>query len=138
MNKLYLSCLLLSACTSNIELDSVDYETLFNDGNSKVWTINKVVYNDAIISPIRTIDKDLLTFYNDGTCQQIPMKEIGRTHPKKASYYLNSRGKDILIIFEKFTAEYNLVYLTEDSILLEPTPDSETQFTMQLVPFQKL
>ena len=129
---------LFSSCTSSIKLDSVDYETLFNDGNSKVWLINKVVYNDAVISPLKTKDKDILTFFEDGTCQQISLKEIGRMPPETALYYLNSRGRDILLIFDNYTAEYDLDYITEDSLLLVPTKDSEVQATLQLTPFKKL
>jgi len=135
---LAITIIVLVSCTSGIPLKSVDYETLFTDGNSKVWLINKVVFNGAIISPINNADKDVLIFYANGHANQIATKEIGRIVPLKAHFHLNSRGRLLQLEFKDFYSEYKLPYITEDSILLQPTSDSETKFSMQLIPFAEL
>ena len=126
------------SCTSGISLDSVDYETLFNDDNTKVWLVNKVYLKNAVISPSKNYEKNLMIFYKGGDCEFIPMKDITRKSPQRAKYFLNSRMKKISIKFEEYTMMFTLPYLTEDSILMEPIKESDYEFGLQLIPFQRL
>jgi len=119
-------------------MKSVDYSTLFNDGNSKVWLVNKVVMGNAVVSPFKNYDKDLMIFHKGGRCDFIAMKDITRKSPQKADYFLNSRKHKISIEFAEFEMEFHLAYITEDSILMNPTHDSEYPYSIQLIPFQEL
>lgn len=126
------------SCTAGVNLHSVDYETLFNDDNTKVWLVNKVYLKNAVISPSKNSDKNLMIFYKGGDCDFIPMKDITRKSPQRAKYYLNSRKKKISIEFDDYTMDYTLPYLTEDSILMKPTVESDYEYGIQLIPFQRL
>ena len=126
------------SCTAGVSLNSVDYETLFNDDNTKVWLVNKVYLKNAVISPSKNYEKNLMIFYKGGDCDFIPMKDITRKPPQRAKYILNSRKKKISIEFQDYSMDFSLAYLTEDSIMMKPTTDSVYEYGIQLIPFQRL
>ena len=130
--------LLFSSCTSNVELIPVNYSSLFNDENSKVWIVNKVVYDSAVISPVDNIDKSLMIFYYNNHCDFIALKNLGRKPAIKGFYNLNSRTKHLDIQFDEELWDFTLAYIYEDSILLQPTEKSKFQFSIQLKPFPEL
>ncbi len=119
-------------------MNSVDYSTLFNDGNSKAWLVNKVIYDNSIISPLENYEKNVMIFYSSRRCDLIAMKNIAREAPQKANYYLNSRMHKLTIEFSDFEMDFHLSYITEDSILMTPTHDSDYVYSIQLIPFPEL
>lgn len=141
MNKsslLIIACI-LSACTTGVSLESVDYNYLFNDNNSKVWLVNKVLVDNAVVSPANTADKDIMVFHTSLYVDYIPLKDLTRKPPAKGDYRLNSKEKTLNIEFSNGDNwMFNLVYLTEDSILMEPAKGSDFKMSIQLKPFPEL
>lgn len=131
--------LLISSCTAGVNLESVDYDHLFNDSNSKVWLVNKVMVENAVISPSNDQDKDVMIFYNSWNLDYLAMKDITRKAPRKADYFLDSDARTMRIEFaDKQVWDLDLIYLTEDSILLEPRDGSDIKMAIQLKPFPEL
>ncbi|MDX2361319.1 MAG: hypothetical protein QNK23_10965 [Crocinitomicaceae bacterium] len=131
--------IILTACTSGVHLESVNYNDLFHDGNSKVWLVNKVMVNNAVISSVKNSDKHVLIFHENNACEYIAMKDITRKSPERGYFILNSELRTVYIEFEDdHRWEFTIAYIEEDSILLEPTSTSDANFTIQLTPFPEL
>ena len=131
--------LLISSCTTGIELESVDYTTLFTDSNSKVWIVNKMLIEDANIASLKNEGKDLLIFHNNGNCDFISMKDLTRKPAQKGVFTLDSKRRIMTIDFEdKKQWSFTIPYLTEDSVLLNATKKSDIPFSIQLKPFPEL
>ena len=133
-----LSSIILSSCTAGISFKNVDYDNLFHDDNSKVWLINKVIFNGAVISSNSHLDKDVIIFHENGICDLIPFRNLGVDSPRKGQFYVDSEAKLIKIDFPKESCIYKLAYAFEDSICLKPLKASDCQMGLQLKPFMEL
>ncbi len=131
---------LLASCTLGTSMESVNYDHLFHDSNSKVWVVNKLMVDNAVISPNALYDKHLIIFYRNRNCDYIPFRDLTREAPRKGDFFVDSDKRTLDIKFYDNREEWKLdfVYLTEDSILLSPRKDSDIQMSMQLKPFQEL
>ena len=136
MRKLiYTIPLIAFSCSTGITLDSVDYGSLFDDSNSKVWLVSKQIVDNADISPIQTYDKDIMVFHKSGVVDYIALKDITRKKPRKGQYVLDSQNRTMKIEFENGKIwDLDLSYITEDSILMEPTKKSDLNIAVQLKP----
>lgn len=131
--------LVFSACTTGIELESVDYTTLFTDSNSKVWIVNKMLLQDANIAPIINEGKDILVFHQNGHCDLIPMKDLTRKPVRKGVFIIDSKKRLMAIDFDdKKQWRFEIPYITEDSVLLNATKKSEIPYSIQIKPFPEL
>ena len=127
--------LIAFSCSTGITLDSVDYGSLFDDSNSKVWLVSKQIVDNADISPIQTYDKEIMVFHNSGVVDCIALKDITRKEPRKGQYVLESQSRTMKIEFENGKIwDIHLSYITEDSILMEPTKNSDINIAVQLKP----
>ena len=123
------------SCSTGISLDSVDYGSLFDDSNSKVWLVNKHMVDNANITPVNFYDKEIMIFHKSGVVDCIALKEITRKKPRKGQYVLDSRNRTMKIEFEDDQIwDLDLSYITEDSILMEPTKNSDINIAVQLKP----
>ena len=140
MNRLYIISIvvLFSSCTSGIDFKNVNYNNLFHDDNSKVWIVNKVVYEGAVISSNSYLDKDVFVFHKNGVCDFVSFKNLGSGKSKKGKFVIDSKHKKMRIEFKDESWIYNLYYLYEDSISLKPTEKSDSQLGLQLKPFMEL
>lgn len=137
--KLIFISMFLSACTTGVDLQSVDYTSLFTDSNSKVWIINKVIIQDANISPVKNENKDIIIFHHNGHCDLIPMKELTRKPVRKGSFILDSKKRELTIDFQDNKSwGFDIPYITEDSVLLNAKENSKTPFSIQIKPFPEL
>ena len=131
--------LVVSSCTAGITMDSVDYDHLFNDSNSKVWIVNKVLVDNAVVSPKDAYNKDVMIFYDSWNLDYLALKDITRKPPRKGEYFLDSDARTMRIEFsDEQVWDLDLVYLTEDSILLEPRKGSDIKMAIQLKPLPEL
>tara|TARA_B110000285_G_C15092714_1_gene600071 strand:+ start:657 stop:1082 length:426 start_codon:yes stop_codon:yes gene_type:complete len=130
--------LLISSCTTGIDFSNVDYSNLFHDDNSKVWVVNKVTFDGAVISSNSRLDKDIIIFHQNGVCDFIPLKNLGTGKSKKGKFNIDSQAKEVRIDFPKESWLYTMYYIFEDSISLKPTKESASQLGMQLKPFMEL
>jgi len=126
----------LSACSPNVEMKSVQYDYLLNDGNSKVWMIEQMIVNKSNIAPTRNVDKELIIFYENGRFNYVPMKQLGDRTGKTGDYFLDSDDRLLKLYFPKSTWEFSLKEIEEDSIYLVPTAVSDVDFSIQLVPIR--
>lgn len=131
--------ILLVSCTTGVQLESVDYTSLFTDGNSKVWIINKMIVGEADIAPIKDEGKDLLIFYQNGNCDLIPMKDLTRKPARKGMFTLDSKKRLLRIDFaDKNSWNFDIPHIAEDSVLLNAKENSKTPFSIQIKPFPEL
>lgn len=126
--------LLLSACTAGFDLQSVKYDALFNDSNSKVWLMNKHWVNGVNISPYNFPDKNMVIFYNSGKVYIVPVKGLGTKLPIKGTYYVDSDEKLLEMTFKKEKWVMKMDYITEDSVMLVHTPKSDIEQDFQIIP----
>ena len=131
----------LFSCTTGVTLRPVRYSALFNDYNSKVWIINKMIIDGVVVSPSETYDKHIMVFhYNQQHLDYIALRDITRKPPRKGYYFVDSDKKKLTIEFNDNDENwiFDLVYLTEDSILMQSTTKSDFDATIQLKPFPEL
>ncbi|MFT5861103.1 MAG: hypothetical protein ACI865_003222 [Flavobacteriaceae bacterium] len=126
--------IIISSCSSGVDFRPVKFDNLLNDGNSKVWMINKMIVNKANVTSSADYKKELLIFYVNGSVQYLPMQDLGRQHGQVGSYILHSEEKKITFYFEETTWSFDLIEIEEDSVYMTPTPSSEVQFSIQIVP----
>lgn len=130
----------LMACTTGVSMRPVRYTELFNDYNSKVWIINKMMVDGAVVSPSDTYDKHIFVFHYNQKVDYIALRDITRKPPRKGNFYVDSDKKIMSIEFddndENWT--FDLIYLTEDSILMQPTAKSDLDASIQLKPLPEL
>jgi len=140
MNKsLIILALIVSSCTTGIELESVDYTTLFTDSNSKVWIINKMLLENANIAPVKNEEKEVIIFHHNGHCDLISMKDLTRKPVRKGVFTLDSKKRLFTIDFyDKKSWIFTIPYITEDSVLLNVEKSSDIPFSIQLKPFPEL
>lgn len=130
--------LLLSACTSNYPLKSVDYNDLISCGNSKVWVMNKMTVNNVNVAPHDLGNKDVLIFHVSGVVDYLPLKAIGERDPRKGRYYLDSDKRTLSITFDHETWLFKLSVLEEDKIVMKPNKKGSAPFTAELIPLPEL
>ena len=137
----YIQILILitfSSCTAGIDFNNVDYRNLFHDDNSKVWVVNKVIFEGAVISSNTHLDKDIIIFHKSGVCDFIPFKNLGTGQSKKGVFNVDSKAQELRIDFSKESWIYKMHYIFEDSISLKPAKESDSQLGLQLKPFMEL
>jgi hypothetical protein len=141
MRKLFIFCLLVS-CTSGIDTSKVSYDMLLNDGNSKVWIIEKEIVNTVNIAPYLIEEKQLMIFYNDGTFSFGPMKSLGRNTYDKGDYWLDSDDSTLSFEFDPIDMEFHWdCHVAEayvDSIFLVPSEGALNEFSWKLIPLPKI
>lgn len=126
------------SCTSGIKLKPVSLGPLFHDSNSKVWMIDKVITNNKNFAPLINLEKDVLVFYETGKCMFQPMRTLGDFVGKKGEYSVYTEDSTITLNFPKEQWNFKISKLTEDTVVLDPTKDSDLQYQMVLVPFPEL
>lgn len=130
---------LLTSCVESINLNSVDYDSLFNDANSKVWMVDQVLQDGENVAATINLQKDLIIFHRSHVVNIVPLADIYKSSPKRGSYYLDSDERTMSMEFlDKSTWNFELGYLTEDSVLLVPKEDSHLQFSLKIKPFPEL
>lgn len=126
------------SCSTGVKLKPVSLGPLFHDSNSKVWMIDKVISNNKNFAPLINLEKDVLVFYETGKCMFQPMRTLGDFVGKKGEYSVYTEERTITLNFQKEIWDFKISKLTEDTVILEPTSDSDLQYKMVLVPFPEL
>ena len=126
---------LLYGCTMGVPLKKVDYNSLLNDGNSKVWIISKQIVGGMNIVNGGIRNYDLMIFHESGSVDIVPMKSLGTSSGKHGFYYLDSQNQTIEFIFnDQEEWIMKLTYLTEDSLYMKSMKGSDVQFDLQIKP----
>ncbi|MGB0915491.1 MAG: hypothetical protein ACPGVI_05425 [Crocinitomicaceae bacterium] len=129
----------LTSCVESFNLNSVDYDSLFNDANSKVWMVDEVIQDGENVAPTIDLHKDLMVFHRSSIVDIIPLADILKSTPKKGDYYLDSDKKTMTMEFQDESIwSFDLGYITEDSVLFVPKADSQLQFSLKIKPFPEL
>jgi hypothetical protein len=129
--------LLFSSCTTGVSLIENDFSSLLHDGNSKVWMIKELESNGSDFAKKGEI-RDLLIFYENGTCILQSTGEIATQTGQKANYKANFAQKTLSITFPKEKWDFIVEIKSEDEILLKPIQGSKTNFSLTLVPLPEL
>ncbi|MES2799611.1 MAG: hypothetical protein V4638_06315 [Bacteroidota bacterium] len=135
---LSLGLLLLTSCIDNNEFHAVNYESLFNDGNSKVWMLNKVMVGDKNFAPKLPNDKDIVIFYNSGKCYFQALKKLGTQAGKKGEYSVYSSDKKITLYFQNEKWDFKIVSMEENKVILAPTKESDLSYKLEIIPLPEL
>ena len=129
---------LLASCSTGVELKPVDLGTLFHDGNSKVWLVDKVIIDRQNFAPKQAADKDAFIFYASSKCSFQPLKTIGDFSSKNGEFSIYSDEKLLTIYFKKEVWEFKLASLSDNKIVLKPTKSSDLKYTLVLIPLPEL
>ena len=130
--------LFVSACSSGVTLKPVDLGTLFHDGNSKVWLVDKVVIDRQNFAPKQAADKDVFIFYASSKCSFQPLKTIGDFSSKNGEFSIYSDEKILTVYFKKETWVFKLASIKDNKIVLKPTKKSDLKYTLVLIPLPEL
>jgi hypothetical protein len=131
--------LLASACSTGVELKGVNYGSLFHDGNSKVWMIDRVLIGKKDFSPPERRNKDIIIFFENGKCQFQPINTLGDIQGRKGEYSVFSNEKIITLYFDKAEKwEFELASIKDNEIVLKPTNNSDLKYKLILIPLPEL
>ena len=130
--------LVLTGCTTGVKLKAVNLGPLFQDSNSKVWMVDKVVADKKNYAPRINSEKDVIVFYETGKCMYQPMKTLGDFPGKRGEYSLFSEDKTLSLYYPNERWDFKIEAISEDTIVLEPLKTSDLKYTMVLVPFPEL
>ena len=128
----------LTSCLSDIDMKSIKYDYLINDGNSKVWMIEQMIIDKTDISARQTDQKELLIFYQSGRFQYIPVKHLGHKRGQVGNYFLDSEEKELKMYFKDDIWQFKMDEISEDSVYLIPMKESDANFSLQLVPLKEI
>ena len=129
--------ILFSSCTTGVSLIENDFSSLLHDGNSKVWMIKELNSNGSDFAKKGDI-RDLLIFYENGTCILQSTAEIATQTGQKATFKANFAQKSLSISFPKEKWDFVVEIKSDNDIHLKPVKGSKTNFSMTLVPLPEL
>ena len=116
----------------------VKYYNLFHDDNSKVWMINKMIVNKKNLTSPDDVNKEVLIFYVDGTVQYVPLKDLGTDQGNVGNYILQSDDKSLAIYFKESVWDFKLKKITEDTIYMASSKESDRNLSLEIVPLPKI
>jgi len=128
---------LLNGCTAGVKMVENDYSSLLHDGNSKVWMIRDITSNGSDFAKKGEI-RDLMIFFFNGQCVLQSTHEMGSQTGQKAEFKVDYKAKKLSIMFPNEKWDFLVDIKSEDEILLNPFPGSQTNFSMTLVPLPLL
>ena len=126
-----------SSCTTGISLIENDFSSLLHDGNSKVWMIKELISNGSDIAKKGEI-RDLLIFYEDGTCILQSTAEIANQKGQRASYKANFAQKTLYISFPKEKWDFIVEIKSDNEIHLKPIQGAKSNFSLTIIPLPEL
>jgi hypothetical protein len=126
-----------SSCTTGVSLIENDFSSLLHDGNSKVWMIKELNSNGTDFAKKGDI-RDLLIFYENGTCILQSTAEIANQTGQRASFKANFAQKTLSITFPKEKWDFKVEIKADNEIHLKPIQGTKTNFSMTLVPLPEL
>jgi hypothetical protein len=126
-----------SSCTTGVSLIENDFSSLLHDGNSKVWMIKELNSNGSDFAKKGEI-RDLLIFYENGTCILQSTAEIANQTGQRASFKANFAQKTLSITFPKEKWDFKVEIKADNEIHLKPIQGTKTNFSMTLVPLPEL
>jgi hypothetical protein len=129
--------ILASSCTTGVSLIENDFSSLLHDGNSKVWMIKELNSNGTDFAKKGDI-RDLLIFYENGTCILQSTAEIANQTGQRASFKANFAQKTLSITFPKEKWDFKVEIKADNEIHLKPIQGTKTNFSMTLVPLPEL
>jgi hypothetical protein len=129
--------ILASSCTTGVSLIENDFSSLLHDGNSKVWMIKELNSNGSDFAKKGEI-RDLLIFYENGTCILQSTAEIANQTGQRASFKANFAQKTLSITFPKEKWDFKVEIKADNEIHLKPIQGTKTNFSMTLVPLPEL
>lgn len=131
--------LMLLSCESSYDFKNVNYTYLFDDNSSKVWLIDRVVQNELVISQFNQADKDVIIFHKNSKYQFAPIKSLGKSGISTGEFSVNSQKLELTLWVDSISLEYDLVHLSEDSILMNRREkDSLPAQKLKLIPLPLL
>ena len=135
---LFVFVAVLASCSTGVQLKPVDLGTLFHDGNSKVWLVDKVIIDRQNFAPKQAADKDAFIFYSTSKCSFQPLKTMGDFSSKNGEFSVYSDEKLLTVYFKKEVWEFKLASLSDNKIVLKPTRKSDLKYTLVLIPLPEL
>ncbi|MDP4684773.1 MAG: hypothetical protein NWS40_08800 [Crocinitomicaceae bacterium] len=135
---LFVFVAVLASCSTGVQLKPVDLGTLFHDGNSKVWLVDKVIIDRQNFAPKQAADKDAFIFYSTSKCSFQPLKTMGDFSSKNGEFSVYSNEKLLTVYFKKEVWEFKLASLSDNKIVLKPTKKSDLKYTLVLIPLPEL
>lgn len=128
----------LVGCKAGVEMNEVNFSSLFHDGNSKVWMVNKVLASGDNYAPKNNWEKDIVIFYNNGKCVLQPLKSLGESPGKKGEYTVYSESKNLIIQFKNEKWDFLLTTISEDKVIMKPLKGSDLKYTVEIIPLPEL
>jgi hypothetical protein len=130
--------LFLFACTTGVEMNKINFSSLFHDGNSKVWMINRIVVSGEDFAATNNWEKDVAIFYHSGKCSIQPLKSLGESPGKKGDFSVYSDSKNLVIQFKTECWDFLMTTISEDKIIMKPQKNSDLKYTIELIPLPEL
>ena len=117
-----------------MNMKSAAIDDLLNDGSSKVWLINKVIFSGINTVESSLYQKQIMVFHSSQNIDIIQLNSIGKKNAKKGDFNIDPDSNEIQLNFEDEKIKYEITYLTKDSVYLTPKGKLKTKPSIQLIP----
>ena len=126
-------------CTTGVRLKQNDFNQLFHDGDSKLWMVSSIVFNN-IDYALKNKKKNFFTFFDSGICYYQTYNKRTKNLIKSANYKIDDFGKKMNIQFQKNNEIWNFDIKSKsiDKIELISNNESDVQMSLTLIPFPEL
>jgi hypothetical protein len=127
--------LLTQSCTFNHELKPIDLTYLFNDSSSKIWLVDKVLLGENDFSAEKTVDKDVLLFFDSQVCMFQTLKLLGNQPARSGIFNVDSGRRLLTISFEDSTVWFfRIRAFSKKQLTLIPLRNSAFHYKLVLIP----
>jgi hypothetical protein len=123
-----------SSCVSDAEFKAIDPYYLFHDNSSKVWLIKHKYQDGNDFSPLSLEFKDIITIHKSHNCYVQRMGTFGNIPGDKGQFYLDAEENEARFEFKNQSWIFTIKSMQLEKIILEPTTESDLQFTLELIP----
>jgi hypothetical protein len=123
-----------SSCVSDAEFKAIDPYYLFHDNSSKVWLIKHKYQDGNDFSPLSLEYKDIITIHKSHNCYVQRMGTFGNIPGDKGQFYLDAEVNEARFEFKNQSWIFTIKSMQLEKVILEPTTESDLQFTLELIP----
>ena len=100
--------------------------------------IDEVITNGKNYAPIENTDKDVIVFYDSGTCMFQSMKSLGEIQGRMGEYSIYSEEGTLSIFFKNERWDFTIKNMNDIRIELVPMKKSAFKYSLVLIPFPEI
>lgn len=133
----FIGLIVLTSCTSRYKMHTVGLDPVLHDSNSKVWQVESQIIQGVNVAPGNVLDKDAIVFFENGNCTVFNLKGLGKKSILKGQFEVDTGTRKMKFLFDQMTWVFQFEYITEDSVKLIASENSDLKNDLFLVPLRE-